>query len=83
MGMGRPNNTNMKTSKAQYNYAIRRLKQSASQIQNNKFLEKFVFGTSGDIFKEIKKFRGEHKTVSSRIDNEVGGQNIANHFANN
>ena len=71
----------MKISKAQYKYAIRRLKQSASQIQNNKFLEKFVFGTSGDIFKEIKKFRGEHKTVSSRIDNEVGGQNIANHFA--
>ena len=34
----------------------------------------------GDIFKEIKKFRGQCTTISNCIDGEVGAQNIANHF---
>ena len=82
---GRPNSSplyyNMKSSKAQYKYAVRRLKKSAEQIQNSKFLESLLDGKSGNIYKEIKKFRGEQKTVSSRIDDEVGSENIANHFA--
>ena len=34
----------------------------------------------GDIFKEIKKFRGQNTTISNCKDGEVGAQNIANHF---
>ena len=34
-----------------------------------------------DIFEEIKKFRGNQKVVSIRIDNIVGCENIANHIA--
>jgi hypothetical protein len=34
-----------------------------------------------NIFEEIKKYRGVSSTVSSRIDDEVGAANIANHFA--
>ena len=34
-----------------------------------------------NIFKEIKKSRGSSSTVSSRIDDQVGATNIANHFA--
>ena len=47
---GKPNNsilyTNMKSSKAQYKYAIRRLKKSADQTRNNKFLENILYGQS-------------------------------------
>ena len=35
----------------------------------------------GNLFKEIRKFRGAVSTFSSRIDEEVGAHNIANHFA--
>ena len=34
----------------------------------------------GDIFKEIKKFRGQSTTISNCIDGEAGAQNIADHF---
>ena len=34
-----------------------------------------------NIFQEIRKFRGQSSTHSSRIDEEVGSLNIANHFA--
>ena len=34
-----------------------------------------------NIFQKIKKFRGVSSSVSSRIDSEVGADNIANHFA--
>ena len=34
-----------------------------------------------NIFKEIKKSRASSSTVSSRIDDQVGATNIANHFA--
>ena len=34
-----------------------------------------------NIFQEIRKFRGTSSSFSSRIDEEVGAENIANHFA--
>ena len=36
---------------------------------------------SVDIYTEIKRFRGVNKVVSSRIDDVVGSESIANHFA--
>ena len=70
----------MKSSKSQYKYAIRRLKRSAEQIQNNAFVSS-ILGGSSNIYHEVKKFRGIRKTVSSRIDDIVGSEHIANHFA--
>ena len=82
---GKPHNhplfSNMKSSRAQYKYAIRRLKKSTEQVQNNAFLASILQGKSGNIYKEIKKFRGQQRTVSSRIDGEVGSKQIADHFA--
>ena len=71
---------NMKSSKAQYKYAIRRLKSSAEQVHNNAFVSS-ILGGSSSIYSEVKKFRGMTKTVSSRIDDVVGSEKIANHFA--
>ena len=71
---------NMKQSKRQYKYAVRRLKRCNDTIQNDKFLAG-VTGSKCDIFAEIKKFRGKCSTFSSRIDDEVGSKNIATHFA--
>jgi hypothetical protein len=70
--------TNMKSSSK---YTIRRLKKSAEQVQNNAFLDSIIQGKSGSIYKEVKKFRGQQQTVSSRIDEEVGSRQIADHFA--
>ena len=70
----------MKKSKNQYKYAIRRLKKCNDIIQREKFIEGLL-SPSGNIFKEIKRFRGKVNTVSSNIDGITGSQNIANVFA--
>ena len=68
---GRPNNhplfTNMKSSKAQYKYAIRRVKKSAELAQNNAFLSQILDKkSSGNLYSEIKKFRKERKNFKQQ-----------------
>ena len=70
----------MKHAKSQYKYALRRLKRCNDIIQNEKFL-KGVLQEGRNIFDEIRKSRGKNRMVSSRIDTQVGSQNIAEHFA--
>ena len=70
----------MKQSKNQYKYAIRRLKNAGEKVQNDRFV-KSLLDKKVSIFKEIKKYRGASKSMSSRVDDEVGSSNIANHFA--
>ena len=67
-------------SKRQYKYAVRRLKRANENIQNDKFVQSLLLGNS-NIFKEIKKFRGNVKSYSSKIDGHVGSHNIAGRFA--
>ena len=71
---------NMKLSKNQYKHAVRRIKRVNDKIQNQKFLDSVVNG-GVNIFHEIKKFRGSSLSYCSRIDDQVGAKNIANHFA--
>ena len=84
ISLGRPNQGEtfamMKDSKRQYKYAVRRLKRVNDKIINEKFLSSIISG-GADIFKEIRKLRGTSSTFSSRIDQEVGQENIAKHFA--
>ena len=68
---------NIISSRGQYKYPARRLKKAVSQIQNNAFISSILGGTSG----RVKKFRGQQKTFSSRIDDVVGSSNITDHFA--
>ena len=70
----------MRHTRNQYKYAIRRLKRSQYKIQNDKFVSSLI-NRGVNIFQEIRKYRGKSCTISSRIDDEVGAQNIANHFA--
>ena len=72
---------NMRYSRKQYTYAVRRLKNCNNIIQNDRFLGSLVQGGC-DIFKEIKRYRGKPNSISSRIDDEVGPKDISNHFAN-
>ena len=51
----------------QYKYSIRRLKRAKSQLLQDKFTQKLLNG-GGDIFKEIRKFRGQSTTISNCID---------------
>ena len=71
---------NMRYSKSQYKYAVRRLKRAQNKIQNDKFVSG-ILGGGVNIFQEIRKYRGSSSKISSQIDNEVGAANIANHFA--
>ena len=70
----------MHQAKMQYKYAFRRLQRAGKKLQNDKFVESILHG-GVNIFQEIKKFRGKSSNCSSRIDDEVGSSNIANHFA--
>ena len=70
----------MRSSKSQYKYAVRRLKRVNDKIQNEKFVQQILRG-GVNIFQEIRKFRGSSRPCSSRIDEEVGSQNISEHFA--
>ena len=69
-------------TKMQYRYAVRRLKRASVNIQNDKFVQSLANKSGGNIFAEIKKFRGSIKKCSSNVDGETGSANIANHFAN-
>ena len=70
----------MRHSKNQYKFAVRRLKRAQAKVQNDKFVSSIING-GVNIFQEIKKYRGISSTVSSRIDDEVGAENIADRFA--
>ena len=70
----------MKQAKLQFKYAYRRLKGVKNKLQNDKFINSIIKGGT-NIFQEIKKFRGKSSNCSSRIDDQVGSTNIANHFA--
>ena len=71
----------MMFSKRQFKYAVRRLKKANDKMQNDRFIQSILRGGS-NIFKEIKKTRGNNNSISSRIDDEVGAENIARKFAN-
>ena len=70
----------MRHSKRQFKYAARRLKRCQNILQNDRFV-KSLLQTNGNIFNEIRKYRGQNATFSTRIDEEVGAQNIATHFS--
>lgn len=67
-------------SKMQYKYAVRRLKRATNNVQRDKLLNRLLDGGI-NIFKEIKKCRGNISTMSSSIDGKTGATDISNHFA--
>ena len=71
---------NMRQSRKQFKFAVRRLKRCSAKIRNEK-LANALLNSDGNIFTEIKKLRGKSTNFSSRIDNKVGVHDIANHFA--
>ena len=71
----------MKRTKAQYHYSIRRCKNAVHEIRNDKLVEALTSGDT-DLFKEVKKYRESKKEVATVVDENIGPQNIANHFGN-
>ena len=70
-------------SKSQYKHAIRRLKRANDKIQNDKFVQSLLSGgAKTNIFQAIRKYRGNCRGYSSRIDGEIGSHQIASRFAN-
>ena len=71
---------NIKQSKTQSKFAVRSLKRCVDKIKFDRFVSGLL-EKGANFFQEIQKARGIHSIFSSRIDEEVGSQNIANHFA--
>ena len=70
----------MKSKKLQYKYAVRRLKRCKDMINNDKLLKALVTKDKC-IFQEVKKLRKKKVGLSSRIDENVSPDSIANHFS--
>ena len=69
---------NMKASKNQYHYAVRRAQSYLNKIQNDTLFSKMGSPT---IFEEIKKScRSRNSDLTSVIDDVHGAKNISNHF---
>ena len=71
---------NMRLSRKQFKYAVRRLKRCSDRIRNENLADS-LFNDGGNIFQEVKKLRGGSKTFSSRIDDKVSPHDMADHFA--
>ena len=86
ISLGKPLNCEahnvMKHTRNVYHYAVRRIKNNASQIKQEKMLDTLTKQKVPNLIKELKSQRSGHKSVNaSKIDGKCGPVNIANHFA--
>ena len=72
----------MRRTRAQYHYAIRKLKRNAIALRRNTMAESIINNNSRDLGSEIRKVRNTTKTVSTCIDGVTGDINIAELFSN-
>ena len=72
----------MRRTRAQYHYAIRKLKRNAIALRRNAMAESIINNNSRDLWSEIRKVRNTTKTVSTCIDGVTGDINIAELFSN-
>ena len=81
---GRPQNTSlhqvMKSTRNQYHYAIRRVKQQESKIRKDQMLQDCLNGKINDILKHIKNSRKNKSSYAENIDGISGSNNISSHF---
>ena len=86
MSYGRPENNhihhNMKYSRNQYHYAVRRAKNNEAVIKKDKLLNHCLTNNTNCIFKELKNQR-RSKDRPNNIDGITGDHNIANKFMEN
>ena len=57
----------MRRTRAQYHYAIRKLKLNAIALRRNVMAESIINNNSRDLWSEIRKVRNTTKTVSSTV----------------
>ena len=86
ISMGKPLNCQiynvMKHTRNQYHYAVRRVKNNATKIEQDNMLVSFLDGKAPDLIKKLKSNRLNSKPKApSHMDGKVGNANIADHFA--
>ena len=86
ISLGKPLNCQiynvMKHTRNQYHYAVRRVKNNASKIEQDNMLVSFLDGKAPDLIKKLKSHRTNSKPKApSHMDGKVGSENIADHFA--
>ena len=86
ISLGKPLNCQiynvMKHSRNQYHFAVRRVKNNVSKIEQENMLVSFLDGKAPDLIKKLKSHRSNSKPKApSHMDGKVGTENIADHFA--
>ena len=69
----------MKSTKSQYHYAVRRCKNAALKLKEDKLVKCLLSGDT-DLFNEVRKSRNFRKECASIIDGKLGAENISNHL---
>ena len=61
----------MRRTRAQYHYALRKLKKNAIALRRNAMAESIINNKSRDLWSEIRKVKNTTKTVSTCIDGDI------------
>ena len=73
----------MRKTRAEYHYAIRRIRRDSDNIVNERFAEALLHNNGRDFWAEAKKIRRNKVSVSSIVDGVCTDDNIADVFASN
>ena len=70
----------MRRTRANYHYAIRRLKKQSDQLSKNAMAQSIANNNYRDLWKETSKIRNSKSTTSTCIDNKINDDDITKVF---
>jgi len=72
----------MRRTRAQYHYAIRRVKRQEADIVKQRFAQAVCSNCSRDLWTEMRKITAKRVSPASCVDGYLSPQSISDHFAN-
>ena len=72
----------MRRTRANYHYAIRRLKKQSDQLSKNAMAQSIANNNYRDLWNETSKIRNSKSTTSTCIDNKINDDDITKVFFN-
>ena len=71
-----------RSTRAKYHHEIKKVKLDENKIRNQKIAEHIKSKDTKGFWSDMKKVKGQQKSVPNKIDNSHGNQEIADMFAN-
>ena len=71
----------MRRTRAEYHYAIRRIKRDENDIIKERFADAFLTNRSRDLWAEVKRIRGGGSSLSNVVDGFSTSDDISTFFA--